>query len=491
MLGIRAKIVLPFTLLFLAVLLVVAALAARATARAEEARIQKQMTDLAGVLSQPGLASNPDVLRKVKALIGAELATVDSQGAILIRGGIPVTTLDADGAQALAEHLAKERPTAGADVHPPRAVPLRERLFVATFAPIEAPQWPEGQTFLYLLKPEAEIEEASHRASHPILLAAACGAVAVAVLGYLVGHALARPVQSLAAQARRLAAGDAQAPLAVRTRDEIGELAKAFNALLDSLRQAETRLVASERLAAVGQVAAGIAHEVRNPLSGIKMSAQVLKRRLRELGAAGGAGESVDVMLAEIARLEVIIEDLLTFARPTQLKPERANLNTVVNEVLDFMARQLEHAGVAVRRELDATLPDAPFDPQRIRQVVLNLVLNAAEAMPNGGTLTARTRAMPHAVVAELDDTGHGIPPETADKVFEPFFTTKRGGSGLGLGVSRTLIEAHGGTLTFEPLGKGTRFVFRIPREAPASASSNLESGIGNRESCDGQDRGD
>lgn len=183
------------------------------------------------------------------------------------------------------------------------------------------------------------------------------------------------------------------------------------------------------------------------------------------------------MMLAEIARLEVIIDDLLTFARPSAPKLVPASLNAVVDEVLDFMARQLEHAGVAVRRELEPALPAAPLDPQRIRQVVLNLILNAAEAMPNGGTLTARTRSTDREVVAELDDTGHGIPPELAAKIFEPFFTTKPGGSGLGLGVSRTIIEAHGGTLTFQPLEHGTRFVFTLPRSQTANRKSGIEDG--------------
>ncbi|HUT32324.1 MAG TPA: ATP-binding protein [Planctomycetota bacterium] len=484
--GIRAKIVLPFTLLFLATLLVVALLAAWATASLVDERLQGQMTDLAAVLSQAGFASNPNVLDRVKTIVGGELATVDARGAVL------ATTLDAHNAAALRERLQPASP------EPVRRLDLGGRGYRVTFAPVELRVGQEQPAFVYLLTPEAEIAAATRRAVRPIVVAAACGALAVIVLGYLVGHMLSRPVESLALQARQLAAGLGShlhfahggyvpngdvTPLAVRTHDEVGKLASAFNALLESLRAAEERLVASERLAAVGQVAAGIAHEVRNPLSGIKMSAQVLRRRLRELDPT--VDESASILLAEVSRLEVIIDDLLTFARPTTLKAEPSDLNAVIGGVLDFMARQLDHAGIAVRRELAEGLPAAPLDPQRIRQVVLNLVLNAAEAMPNGGTLVARTRATDREVVAEFDDTGHGIAPEVAGKVFEPFFTTKPGGSGLGLGISRTLTEAHGGTLTFRPLSQGTRFVFTIPRGGPASTSpqsqgANRESGIGN-----------
>jgi len=456
MLGIRAKIVLPFTALFVATILVVAFLAARVTARTMDERIQAQMTDLTAVLSQAGFAGNPNVLRKVKTIVGGELATVDAGGAVL------ATTLRQDEALALGRLLAAEPPAAEAGAAPTRRLRLGVCVYRATFAPVGASHWHKGKAFLYLLAPEAEIRAASRRAARPILVAAACGVVAVVIIGYVVGHRISRPVKALASQARELARGGADGRLAATSRDEVGELAGAFNALLASLRRAEAKLVASERLAAVGQVAAGIAHEVRNPLSGVKMSAQLLRRRLRELGA--GDEESVGVMLAEIARLEVIIDDLLTFAKPIQLKRERGGLNAVVGEVLDFMARQLEHAGITVRRELDEGLPTVALDPQRVRQVVLNLVLNAIEAMPNGGTLTARTRATDEAAVGELDDTGHGMAAEVGERVFEPFFTTKRGGSGLGLGVSRTIIEAHGGTLRFQPLETGTRFAFTIPR---------------------------
>jgi signal transduction histidine kinase len=425
------------------------------------------MADLAAVLSQAGFAENPSVLDKVKTIVGGHLATVDAQGAVI------ASTLDRESARAFARYLADDRPVAGAAAARTRTVRLGGELFRVTYAPVDAPPWRPGQTFLYLLAPEGAIQEAADRAARPVLVAAACGAVAAIVIGVLVAYAIARPVQVLAAQARLLAAGDATARLAVRTRDEVGDLAEAFNALLDSLRHAEERLVASERLAAVGQVAAGIAHEVRNPLSGVRMSAQLLGRRLRELGSPDD--ESVAIMLAEIARLEVIIDDLLTFAGPMHLARETSDLNAVIRGVLDFMARQLDHAGVVVRRELDEGIGPAQLDARRIRQVVLNLLLNASEAMPHGGTLTVRTRGTPEAVVAEFDDTGHGMPPDVAPKIFDPFFTTKRGGSGLGLGVSRTLIEAHGGTLDFEPLPVGTRFRFTIPRVSHTEATESAE----------------
>ena len=471
MLGIRAKIFLPFAALFVVTILIVAALAARANARIAEERIQGRMTSLATVLSQAGFARNPEVLERVRSIVGGELATSGADGFLI------ATTLEGAAAEALRARLAKAPPEGELD----KAAPIRRlRLagadYRATFAPVGSGPSPDS-AYLYLLVPEDEFRSAARRAARPILIAAACGALAVAVLGFLVGSTIARPIQSLAAQARELSDGNPKARLTATSRDEVGELAHAFNSLLDSLRSAEERLIESERLAAVGQVAAGIAHEVRNPLSGIKMSAQLVRRRLRDLSPDDA--ESMAVMLAEIARLEVIIDDLLTFARPTKLARDDADLNAVIREVLAFMARQLGHAGVAVRDELDPNLPQAPLDPRRIRQVVLNLILNAVEAMPNGGTLTVRTRAVDNTVVAEFDDTGHGVEPDAAERLFEPFFTTKPGGGGLGLGVSRTLVDAHGGTLAFEPLDGGTRFTFSLPRPGSGTIETR-ESGIAN-----------
>jgi len=460
--SIRAKIVFPFTALFLAALVLVAVLGARASARVAEERLENQLADLAAVLSQAGFAGSTSVLQKVRKIVGGELATVDAHGRVL------ATTLSENEARALERLLARRLPLGPSQAPRMERMAIGERMFRGTFAPLEASHWHRGRAFIFLLTPEAQVQEAVARATRPILFAAMGGAVAVVMLGYVVGQLLARPVEALAAQARDLAEGRREGFLEPPTRDEVGELARAFNAVLESLRQAEERVVASERLAAVGQVAAGIAHEVRNPLSGIKMEAQLLGKRLAELGA--GDEEGLEIILAEIARLEVVIEDLLTFTHPGEPQPAPTSLNEVIESVLTFMGRQLEHSGIRVEKHLERDLPEALLDARRIRQVVLNLVLNASEAMPNGGTLTVRTEARAQSVIAHFEDTGRGVPPEVGQKVFEPFYTTKRGGSGLGLAVSRTIVEAHGGRLTFEPLNPGTRFTVELPLDFEGKA---------------------
>ena len=457
---IRRRIVVPFAVLFLAALLAVAFLAARVTARNVEARIQARMAETAKVLSQSTSAgSNPTVLAKIKSIVGGELATVDGEGAVL------ATTLDAKThPQARAELqtlLAGAAPRVGEGAAPTRRLVLGGRRYRATFAPVRLAPGRARRTFLCLLVPESEFREAAWQAVQPILLAAACGAVAVVAIGYVVAHRIARPIEALATRMRGLA-GHAQAPPA-RARDEVAELSAAIQALLESLHRAEARLVGSERLAAVGQVAAAVGHELRNPLSGIKMSAQLLGKKLADLGSPDD--ESVRVLLAEVARLEVIIDDLLTFAGPARLSCEPGDLHDVVREVLYFMNRQLTHASILVEDRLAPELPPVAHDPRRIRQVVLNLVLNATEAMPGGGTLTVESRAAGDSVTVAVEDTGRGVAAEDAEKIFDPFFTTKKGGSGLGLAVSRLIVEAHGGALRFEPTSIGARFAFSLPRD--------------------------
>ena len=473
MASIRAKIVVPFAALFVAVIVVVAILAAHTTAQNVEARIQGQMADLASVLSQAAFAGNPQVLSRVKTIVGGELATVDAQGKLL------VSTLDGTSrAASLSLFLAAHPPAAteGGQVAPTRRMTVGDTSYRATYAPIESTARHPGPVTLYLLVPEAEFSTATWRAIRPIVLAALCGAVAAVLIGYGVAHLIARPIEALAGQMRGLAGEAGGEDGASARRDEVRDLSEAFKSLLGSLRRAEAKLIGSERLAAVGQVAAAVGHELRNPLSGIKMSAQLLEKKLATLGEPDD--ESVKVILAEIARLEVILDDLRTFAGPPKLDAQPGDLNEVVRGVLFFMKRQLDHADVMIDDQLAADLPDVPLDAQRMRQVVLNLVLNATEAMPGGGTLTVHTKATPDVVEATLEDTGRGIQPDDAERIFEPFFTTKQGGGGLGLPVSRLIVEAHGGTLRGDSTGIGSRFVVSLPRQATrAPAGGNTPGG--------------
>jgi two-component system, NtrC family, sensor histidine kinase HydH len=228
----------------------------------------------------------------------------------------------------------------------------------------------------------------------------------------------------------------------------------------EQLERAQQRLVRGERLAALGELSAIVAHEVRNPLGVIFNSLGSLRRLLRP---TGDAQVLLDIVGEEADRLNRIVGDLLDFARPAtpELRPE--SLARVVEEAVGVALAQ-RPPGVEVVHDLDPALPLVRVDVRLVRQAVLNVAVNAVQAMPRGGRITVRTRREPDAAVVELEDTGTGIPDEVKDRIFEPFFTTKASGTGLGLAVVKRIVEGHGGTITAASRpGQGTRFLLRFP----------------------------
>ncbi|HET8541333.1 MAG TPA: GAF domain-containing protein [Anaeromyxobacter sp.] len=226
------------------------------------------------------------------------------------------------------------------------------------------------------------------------------------------------------------------------------------------LERAQHRLIQGERLAALGEMSAVVAHEVRNPLGVIFNSLGSLRRLVRP---SGDAKMLLDIVGEEADRLNRIVGDLLDFARPAtpELRPEP--LDRVVEDAVVAALAQRPN-GIDVARELDPALPAVPMDPRLVRQAVLNVVVNAVQAMPEGGRITLRTRAEREEAVLEVEDTGPGIPDEVRARIFEPFFTTKASGTGLGLAVVRRIVEGHGGTVVVRSRpGEGTLFALRFP----------------------------
>jgi signal transduction histidine kinase len=229
-------------------------------------------------------------------------------------------------------------------------------------------------------------------------------------------------------------------------------------------RAMESRLIQAEKLAAIGQAAASIAHEVRNALAGISGTVQVLKGHPAWGDLPEGVAEEVDTQVARIAH---IVNDLLTYARPGAVHPERSDLHRLLDRVLTLASAAPDAAGKRVERRYDRGALLAEVDPAWLEQAFTNVVTNAYQAMDPGGVLRVSTRrANGHVEIAIADD-GCGMPGEVAARAFEPFFTTKVRGTGLGLPIVRSIVEAHHGTvrLTSEPKG-GTTVILTLPSEA-------------------------
>jgi len=235
----------------------------------------------------------------------------------------------------------------------------------------------------------------------------------------------------------------------------------------------------TERLISLGELSARVAHEIRNPLTGVRTTVQFVASKLR---AGDSRRDDLNDVLKELDRIEQIITDLLLFARPQAARPVLTDLREVVEKVLDNLARRLEDAGIEVERELDPEqpLPQVSVDPDMAQQVVLNLAINAIQAMPEGGTLRAsiglrRTRYKKAYVDVSITDSGPGIPEDVKEKIFDPFFTTRSMGTGLGLSISLQIAREHGGNLTARNLTQGATFRFSLPALLPPAEPEEVK----------------
>lgn len=286
-----------------------------------------------------------------------------------------------------------------------------------------------------------------------------------------------RPVRTLIEGVSRIGRGDYTAQLGVRGDDEVATLAREFDQMARSLQARESQLKAqaealarAEQLAAVGRISAQIAHEVRNPLSSIGLNVDMLQEALAHarFDAEEDGREARELLTAvtrEVDRLAEVTEQYLRMARPPQPHLGSESVTEVLDGVLAFSREELERAGVQVVRAFEPDTPPVLADEGQLRQVFLNLLRNAREAMPVGGRLTVSTRRLEREVEVAVSDTGQGMPTSVQERVFEPFFSTKKGGTGLGLSVSQQILQAHGGSLSCQSQpGEGTTFVLRLPR---------------------------
>lgn len=238
------------------------------------------------------------------------------------------------------------------------------------------------------------------------------------------------------------------------------------------LRSTQEQLLLTERLAAVGEMSAKVAHEVNNPL-GIIKNYLLLLRRSTEEGTE--PAHHVSVVSEEIDRIARIVRQMLDFHRPVVQEREPVKVTAILNSVLSLVDRQLGSGDIAVIREYGDRIPDIPAAPEGLKQVFLNLIINARDAMPSGGKLIIRAEANQDVVRIEFLDTGPGIPAEVIPRIFEPFFTTKdsQQGSGLGLSVCYGIIRSHGGSITFKNHDTGGCFTVELPVMESESADDN------------------
>jgi signal transduction histidine kinase len=294
----------------------------------------------------------------------------------------------------------------------------------------------------------------------------ALGPLVSAMLGFLFISGLTRPVKVLVDSTRKLKGGELDHRVA-GLKDEFGELAASFNEMAGALKEQMRKMQRTEQMVVVGELAAGLAHEIKNPMAGIKVAMSVLSE---EAYISAEDKSVLQKVVAEITQLEGLMKSFLNFAKPQKPRLEPVNVNQLLNTTLTF---HLKHKAVGdgrsgkveIAKEL-GELPSTLADPTQLQQVFLNLFLNALHAMPRGGELGVRTclEEDGKTIRIEVSDTGSGIREDLVDKVFQPFYTTKPKGTGLGLAISRQLIEQHDGVITVANRpGGGVLFTILLP----------------------------
>jgi two-component system NtrC family sensor kinase len=307
------------------------------------------------------------------------------------------------------------------------------------------------------------------------------GIFGASALAYVLSRRIYGPIERLAYASQEITSGNLDVRVEHPSNDELGDLAERFNKMASTLQErdkqlkeyAQTKIMESERLALVGQLAANVAHELNNPLQGIVTYSHLLLEKLPEDNSP--IAPSLQRVVTQANRCRDIIRGLLDFSR--QRKPDKTivDLNSVLNECVRLVENQSIFHNIEIKQDFDSDLPRIILDPSQLQQVILNLIINAAEAMEDGGVLTISTEHIPtdHAVKVSVSDSGCGIPEENMDKLFDPFFTTKEvgHGTGLGLAISYGIIREHGGYLEVDSeVGKGTTFTVYLPMQIEEEA---------------------
>lgn len=285
-----------------------------------------------------------------------------------------------------------------------------------------------------------------------------------------------RPVVSLAEAARRVAAGDLYAKVEVESSDELGELATSFNRMTEDLVHQKDRTLQAERVAAWRELARRLAHELKNPLFPLQVTVENLMRAKQKSPEMFEEvfHEGTAALLAEINNLKTIIGRFSEFSKMPQPQPRPTQVNEVVHSVLRVFHAQLQEKNqIVVHNELASALPEISADPDLLHRALQNLVVNAIDAMPQGGELAIRTETAGDRVVISVSDTGSGLTQEECERLFTPYYTTKQHGTGLGLAIVQSVVSDHGGKISVESTKeKGTTFRIELPCDFSAYPAS-------------------
>ncbi len=340
---------------------------------------------------------------------------------------------------------------------------------MAAYGPIRAPGLEWG---LVIHRPLSEVYATRDRMRLQIFTVVIIG-IALALISTLVyTRRLVRPLGALAEGANRLSQGDLDYKIPAAGRDELGTLATEFNVMVEQLSRIQERLRRVEHLDTLAKFSSVVAHEIRNPLNAMQINLHLLQERVDDEEI-----EYLDVISTEIRRLENLVREFQDISRPPVLSIETLDVNELIRDVVNLQKGTADTQHIEIRLDLDERVPAVEADRNRITQAVLNLILNAIQAMPEGGLLdvtTARWEEITGGLTITVADTGEGIPKEELSRVFDFYYTLRDSGSGLGLSVAQQIVDEHGGQITLaSAAGEGTTARIHLPPTPPPGRTAN------------------
>jgi len=477
-LSIRARMILAMNLLVAGVGAVVGyAGIALARREIEQRLVHESAANAAALIGRYRWPlDSDDLMTRVAQILGAETASTSLQTTSVLSSSLPPAGRAELTKQLSATPQVPGRVTVGGQWYRVGTGQVRR----ASVEPLET-----RRRRFYLLVPEQRVLAAQREVAWQIGLCTLAAVLLATAIGFWMSTTIARPIRRLADRMDRLApdeaptsasGGGASPGPAPRVSgapaptgpSELARLTRSFEELMSRLAAARAQLERSARLATLGKLAGSVAHELRNPLSGIKMNARILADAPR-----GGEGpdRSIELIVREIDRMDLYLQELLSLASASGQAGTRAaapparptRLEELADSVANLLAGRCEHAGVAIERQYAADCPPALADGERIRQLLLNLMLNALDAMPHGGRLTLTAGPEGENVRLEVTDTGTGVRAPDGRDIFEPFVTSKPQGTGLGLYLCRQAAETYGGRVGYTTSEAGSTFWVELP----------------------------
>ncbi|MBL9124722.1 MAG: HAMP domain-containing histidine kinase [Planctomycetaceae bacterium] len=461
----RYQVLVPMLATLVVTLVVISLLTAGMAARNAAARVDADVARIAKTLRATTFPLTQPVLDNIAGLSGAELLLTNSANQVVAS----TTRVDRSGWQPVPP-AAAERP---GDLD---RIDLGGEWYFHRVSQLARPAQAGELYHLHVLYPEAAWRRARREAVLPPLLIGAVGAAFTAGLSILLSRRVTRPISRIAELMADLAAGRYVAATLPARNDELRDLTLAANGLAAQLDELHGAIRRGERLTLLGQLSGGLAHQMRNSAAGARLAIQLHRR-----ACSASDRETIDVALRQLELVEEQLVSFLALGKPQQPRQVACDLALVVDEVRQLVAANARHRSVELAVEVPAAGARATADADQIRQVLINLTLNALDAVERGGRVRLVLAEFGDRLRLAVLDSGRGVRPEIADSLFEPFSTTKPEGVGLGLAVAARIVAAHGGQLRWSRLDYETCFEFTLPLGPAPSATGATSEPMGER----------